>query len=170
MTGIVVALPEELKTLTAQKIVKGQYSSLTADVLIAHAGAGEVNATRAAELLIEQGVTKLLSWGCAGGLSSHLKPGDLVLADQLMDAEGHIDTDFKVCLDWHDAFIKNVSKETLVYRGLLVEGKAIVSLSTDKQALQISTGAVAVDMESIAIAKAIIFILLQSLLVLNIYL
>ena len=70
-----------------------------------------------------------------------------------MDAEGHIDTDFKVCLDWHDAFIKNVSKETLVYRGLLVEGKAIVSLSTDKQALQISTGAVAVDMESIAIAK-----------------
>ncbi len=87
ITGIVVALPEELTTLTSKKIDKGRCVFIADKLLVAYSGAGPVNAQAAAELLASKGATRLISWGCAAALSETLKPGDLILADKLIDAD-----------------------------------------------------------------------------------
>jgi nucleoside phosphorylase len=124
ITGIVVALPEELTTLTSKKIDKRCCSFITDKLLVAYSGAGHVSAKSASELLVAKGATRLISWGCAAALCSSLKPGDLILA----------------------AF-------AVVHTGRLAESISIVSSIEDKQQLQSITGAVALDMESIAIAR-----------------
>ena len=43
ITGIVVALPEELATLTSQKVAKGGYLMLNNQLVVAYSGAGAVN-------------------------------------------------------------------------------------------------------------------------------
>lgn len=153
ITGIVVALPEELSTLTAKKIAKGEVIFISEKILVAFSGAGPINATTAAELLVAKGAKKLISWGCAGALTQQLKSGDLVLADNLLDAEGCITISEGISMDWHANTFQHLSANLTVHAGLLVESIQIVSTSTDKQILHHQTGAIAVDMESIAIAK-----------------
>lgn len=153
ITGIVVALPEELATLTSQKVAKGGYLMLNNQLVVAYSGAGAVNANNAAQLLVEQGATRLVSWGCAGALSEELKPGDLVLADKLKDADGNFVDDVYVSSSLHDVINNYLPKKTSVYTGILVESRDIIALSVIKKQLHASTGAIAVDMESIAIAK-----------------
>ena len=158
ITGIVVALPEELTTLTSKKIDKGSSLFIADNLLVAYSGTGSINAKAAADLLIAQGVTRLMSWGCAAALSASLKPGDLILADELIDAEGcrdakYGDAEFCVSTDWHSDTKNRLATFVVVHTGCLAESKRIVSSSKDKKQLQSTTGAVAVDMESIAIAK-----------------
>ena len=150
ITGIVVALPEELATLTSKKIDKGHCFFIADKLLVVYSGAGPVNAKAAAELLVVEGATRLISWGCAAALSSSLKPGDLVLADKLIDT-GNIE--MATHTNWH-SYSKNLLATFAVVRtGCLAESKCIVSSSKEKKQLQSTTGAVALDMESIAIAK-----------------
>ncbi|MGZ4969999.1 MAG: phosphorylase family protein [Methylobacter sp.] len=150
ITGIVVALPEELCTLTSKKIDKGRCVFISDTVVLAYSGAGADNARTASELLIAQGAARLISWGCAAALSEALKPGDLVLADTLIDAEGsQIDIDHA----WLD-FTKNLFPAHLkTHTGSLTESLTIVAAAKDKKHLHSQTGAIALDMESIAIAK-----------------
>jgi adenosylhomocysteine nucleosidase len=153
ITGIVVALPEELTTLTSKKIDKGHCLFIADKMLVAYSGAGSANAQAAAKLLITKGATRLMSWGCAAALSATLKPGDLTLADKLIDAEGFRDAKVCVSTDWHSHTKDLLATYIVVHTGSLAESKSIVSSSKDKKQLQSKTGAVALDMESIAIAK-----------------
>jgi adenosylhomocysteine nucleosidase len=149
-TGIVVALPEELGTLTSKKIDKGYCVFISDATVLAYSGAGANNAQTASELLIEHGATRLISWGCAAALSSTLNPGDLVLPDTLIDVDG---IQIGIDPDWH-GYTKNLLSTTLeVHTGSLAESKSIVSTSQDKKQQHTQTGAIALDMESIAIAK-----------------
>jgi adenosylhomocysteine nucleosidase len=150
ITGIVVALPEELTTLTSKKLDKGQCLFMSDKLLIAYSGAGPVNAEAAAELLVAKGATRLISWGCAAALSTSLNPGDLILADKLIDA-GNIE--MAVNADWHSHTKNRMATFTTVHTGLLAESKNIVASVKDKKQLHSITGAIALDMESIAIAK-----------------
>lgn len=155
ITGIVVALPQELNTLTNQKFVKGQSVFLSKTLVLAYSGAGASNAETAAKLLISQGATRLMSWGCAAALSPNLQSGNLVLADGLIDAEGITLT---VNVDWYKqvkiALEKLGGQTNFALRsGDLLESKTLVSTSHDKQQLHDKTHAVALDMESIAVAK-----------------
>jgi len=150
ITGLVVALPEELTTLTSIKIEKGGSLFITERLLVAYSGAGPTNATAAAELLVAKGATRLISWGCAAALAASLKPGDLILADKLIDAENN---KMDINADWHSYSHSILSKFIDVTCGCLAESISIVSTSTDKKQLHSLTGAVALDMESIAIAK-----------------
>ncbi|WP_031435901.1 phosphorylase family protein [Methylobacter tundripaludum] len=150
ITGIVVALPEELSTLTSKKIDKGCCVFITDTIILAHSGAGADNARAASELLVAQGAIRLISWGCAAALSTSLKSGDLVLPDTMIDAEG---TQIATHPVWH-SYTKNLLSSTLkAHTGGLVESKTIVASGKDKKHLHTQTGAVALDMESIAIAK-----------------
>ena len=153
ITGIVVALPEELSTLTSKKLAKGEFLKLNDKLIVAYSGAGAVNASTASQLLVENGVTRLVSWGCAGALSSSLKPGDLVLADKLKDADGNFVDDFCELSSSQEVIKHYLPKNVNVYKGTLIESREIVSLSIIKRQLNTFTGAIAVDMESIAIAK-----------------
>ena len=150
ITGIVVALPEELTTLTSIKIDKGCCRFIADKLLVAYSGAGPINAQSAAELLVAEGATRLMSWGCAAALSASLKPGDLILADKLIDA-GNVE--MAINADWYSYAKNRLAKFVVVHGGCLAESINIVSSSTDKKQLHSITGAVALDMESIAIAK-----------------
>ncbi len=151
ITGLVVALPEELSTLTAQKIAKGGCGLLRDNVLLAHSGTGPENAQAAALQLIAQGATRLISWGCAAALSEQLKPGDLTLAAFLIKADTQKNTD--VSAAWH-AHCKALLAELLVvHTEPLLESKGIIASSREKRRLFEQTGAGALDMESVAIAS-----------------
>ncbi|MDD5580166.1 MAG: phosphorylase [Methylobacter sp.] len=150
ITGIVVALPEEITTLTSKRIGKGNCLFITDKILVAYSGAGPENAQMAAELLVSKGVIQLISWGCAAALSPLLKPGDLTLAEILIDAECvRIDINSL----WHNSTKNLLSEFVVVHTGHLAESKSLVSSSKDKKQLQSKTGAIALDMESIAVAK-----------------
>jgi adenosylhomocysteine nucleosidase len=153
ITGIVVALPEELTTLTSKKIDKGRCLFIADNLLIAYSGAGPINAQSAAELLVTKGATRLMSWGCAAALSASLKQGDLILADHLIDVDGCRDAKCCVSTDWQSYTKNRLAKFIVVHSGGLAESIGIVSSSKDKKQLHSITDAVALDMESIAIAK-----------------
>jgi adenosylhomocysteine nucleosidase len=150
ITGIVVALPEEISTLTSKRIDKGDCLFIAEKILVAYSGIGPKNAQTAAELLVSKGVTQLISWGCAAALSSLLKPGDLTLAEILIDAER---TQIDINSPWYSSTKNLLSESVVVHTGHLAESKSLVSSSKDKKQLQSKTGAIASDMESIAIAK-----------------
>jgi len=148
--GIVVALPEELSTLTSQKIAKGCCVSIADTIIVGYSGAGADNARLTAEHLITQGATRLISWGCAAALSDTLKPGDLILPDTLIDAEG---THFSIQSDWHRDSQKRLSNTRPVHTGRLAESHNIVASSEAKKRLHRQSNAIALDMESVAIAN-----------------
>lgn len=157
ITGIVVALPQELSTLTTRKVVKGESIMLSKSLALAYSGAGADNAHAAAELLIAQGATRLISWGCAAALSANLQSGNLLLADGLITAEG--DT-LAIDAAWHRQVKTGLEKLAVESKprfalrcGDLLESKTLVAKSTDKHHKHQQTQAVALDMESIAIAK-----------------
>jgi len=150
ITGIVVALPEELSTLTSKKIDKGCHVFITDTIVLAYSGAGADNARAASALLITQGATRLISWGCAAALSETLKPGDLVLADTLIDAEG---AQIGTHPGWIELSQSLLSNSLKAHSGSLAESRSIVATGKDKKHLHAQTGAIALDMESIAIAK-----------------
>jgi adenosylhomocysteine nucleosidase len=150
ITGIVVALPEELATLTSKKMAKGRCVLMAENVIVAYSGAGPVNAEAAAELLIAEGAARLISWGCAAALSAALKPGDLILADKLIDAGN---SEIAVNAAWLDHTKNSLAHVVAVHTGHLAESVRLVSTGKEKRQLHANTGAVAVDMESSAVAK-----------------
>lgn len=150
ITGIVVALPEELSTLTNKRIDKGHCVFIADRLLLAYSGVGGYNAKKAAELLASKGATQLMSWGCAGGLTASLKPGDLVVPEQLLDVD---DVDMAVNQQWHRHACQLLAPLVRLSTGKLAETATIVASSKEKQQLHSFTKALAVDMESVAVAK-----------------
>lgn len=150
ITGIVVALPEELRTLTTKKIAKGRCRLIADNIMVAHAGAGAKNASQAAQLLISEGATSLISWGCAGALSPDLKPGDLVFPELLLTADN---AEINLNSPWHSDTKTRLANFVPIYTGTLLESKELVSFSGEKKKLHNKTGAIALDMETVAIAK-----------------
>jgi len=148
--GIIVALPDELITLTSLSLEKGQTAQISDTVLVIYSGAGSKNAQAAAERLIAQGVTGLISWGCAAGLAPTLKPGDLLLADSLLD---HAQKPVHFNLDWQQQSKVILSATLPVQTGCLLESQQLVSSPDAKKQLHIDTHAAALDMESVAIAN-----------------
>ncbi len=150
-TGIVVALPEELSTLTPKKIGKGNCALIAENLLIAHAGAGPENAKTAAQLLISNGAQHLISWGCCAALEPALQAGDLCIPKSLMDVEQNalLRTDKQ----WHRQVVQIIEKFCPVFTDTLLESQIIISTSQRKSELYTETGCAVLDMESNAVAK-----------------
>jgi adenosylhomocysteine nucleosidase len=149
-TGIIVALPEELSTLTSKPLQQGETIRLNNDTLLTLAGAGPENAARAAyQLITQEGATRLISWGCAAALVDYLAPGDLILAESLIAENQEI---LSCDADWLSHTKKNLKNFSL-FQESLAESQYIVSTAQAKQQLHDATQAIAVDMESAAIAR-----------------
>lgn len=149
ITGIIIALPDEISSLTSKKINKGECITINGNILLALSGAGPENAIKASELLLEKGANRLISWGCAAALHPDLKPGDLVLADNLLSAD-------KQQLSIDSPWLKHVTEQLSALNpitGRLAESHTIVADSIDKKTIHQQSGAIALDMESIAVAK-----------------
>lgn len=150
ITGILVALPEELSTLTKSKIKQGECISVAKNTLVTLSGAGSENASAAAQGLIDKGAKQLISWGCAGALAPHLKAGDLLIPSAILTKDN---IQLTSQLNWSNQIIAQLEPGIKCYNGRLFESVAVISLAHDKAEQYQQTAALAVDMESGAVAR-----------------
>jgi adenosylhomocysteine nucleosidase len=120
------------------------------DVAVACSGARPARARAEAARLIAEGAAGLVSFGLAGGLSPALTSGDLVLADAVVLPAGErLTTDHA----WRSRLAARI--EAAAPRQAAVAGsERLLVTNAAKGALFVATNAVAVDMESHAVAEA----------------
>jgi adenosylhomocysteine nucleosidase len=120
------------------------------DVRIACSGGSAERARSEAERLVAEGAAALVSCGLAGGLVAEFRPGDLLLADSVRSTGL---ASWSVEPIWRERVYARLSAGGLEPKsGALVGSDHIVATASDKRALFEATGAVAVDMESHAVA------------------
>jgi adenosylhomocysteine nucleosidase len=150
MLGIVVSLPWELRSLTRQPIPVGTWRAIADNTLVALSGIGGARAYTAGAVLVSQGATALLSWGCAAALDDRVRPGCLILPERIIAANGEI---HRVNTEWHRRLYQALESKHPVRTEALVESDAIVKTAAEKRALAKQTQATATDMESAAQAR-----------------
>lgn len=109
-------------------------------------GVGAEAAQRGCEaLLAGHGPRWVISAGFAGGLQPQIKRGDLVLATQVQDTAGRqLAIDFKGSLP--------APPGLAIHQGKLLTSERILASVAEKQATGEATGALAVEMETMAVA------------------
>ena len=135
--GFVVALGAEARALGA----------LHRDWLLEISGIGPHAATAAARKLASRGSEAIISWGIAGGLSSTLSIGDLVVPEQVRRDERLYPV---------DATLRAALAHRLgvpIHGGTLITTSEVIRTPETKAELHRAHGVVAVDMESAAIAE-----------------
>ncbi len=128
----------------------GVVVGLAAEARIAHAfgcpvaigGGGAAGAARAAQELAVQGVTRLLSFGLAGGLAPGLPAGSLLVPERVVDETG-------ACWMADAALSAQLGSPA----GALLAVPDIVATAAEKARLWRETGALAADIESGAVAS-----------------
>jgi len=117
-------------------------------VVLVRSGAGRQRAANVTELLIETHQPQwVLSAGFAGGLTAELKRNDILMVDDLVDtAGGHLTIDLKV-----DP--RALAELSGVHVGRLLTADEVIRLPQQKRSLGQKHGALAVDMESFAVAE-----------------
>lgn len=148
--GILVALPQELQTLSTQKLALGEAFQLSDQIWIIRSGMGHQNALKASEVLIDKGVKSLVSWGTAGALNPKLQAGDLVLAEQVLTA--HQERFFTEA-HFRQEIAHILSSELNIYFGTLWASDTLVEHPQEKENLFQNYQVEAIDMESAALAK-----------------
>lgn len=127
--GIVVGLEAEAKI--ARRL----------STIVEIGGGDAVGAAAACQRLIARGVRSLISFGLAGGLNPALRPGTLVVPDVVLSKDGHWPTHPPLA-----AWLGPVG-------GALYSGGSVLVTVDEKSALFVRTGALAVDLESAAVAE-----------------
>jgi len=105
-------------------------------------GGDAAGAAAAAARLIARGVSGLVSFGLAGGLDPALAPGAILVPPVVLLGPGRWDAD--------PALMHRLGRATA---GAIYGGGQIVATAAAKAALHSRTGAVAVDLESAAVAQ-----------------
>ncbi len=121
--------------------------SLTGGALVAITGMGQTAASRGAAALIAAGANALVSFGMAGGLDPTLSAGAILLPSEVIGPNGQ-----RVATDasWRERLGRVINAQTSC--SLLTMPRAIASVA-DKASLFRTTGAAAVDMESLAVGE-----------------
>ena len=162
--GLVAALEAEAKAVTGQgpwergegcrfrRFPRTETDS--AGLMVAHSGVGPENAERASRCLIREGVSALGVSGVSGGLDPELVSGDLILADAVIQAGGE-----RFRKVWKEragfaatAYGALMARGVAVYRGPVISVERPVLSLADKASLFVESKALAVDMESAAVA------------------
>lgn len=110
--------------------------------LVAAGGGTSRGAAQAAELLVSRGAAALISFGLAGGLDPALRPGDLLVPETVIAAGCAFHCD--------PSLIKQFGGATV---SLMVGDGTIADTIEAKGNLFASTGAAAIDLESVAVAR-----------------
>ncbi len=88
----------------------------------------------------------LMSFGIAGGLRPDLAPGTCIVASAIVDGDNQFSTNH----DWSQKLLQSLPRSRA---GIVVGSSRPAATSAAKSALHLSTGAVAVDMESHIVAR-----------------
>lgn len=103
----------------------------------------------AEELVEEQSVVALLSFGLCGGLDPRVKPGTLIIPDRVIAEDDP--TGFRTDERWRAALRARLPDART---GPLLGHDEIVATVAEKAELYALTGALAVDMESMALPRS----------------
>jgi len=145
----VVALAAEARILARRPVKAGELIRLSEDVFIQISGVGPRRACLAAQTLLGKGVTALISWGIAGGLIFKHHPGSLVLPKAIIAAD---QSTYPVNSAWHERLCRQLRGHVGFHTEPVAESTSVLTSSEEKAALFRRTGAIAVDMESGAVA------------------
>jgi len=119
------------------------------------AGASEKRAVALAREMAAAGAQALISFGVCGGLVPQVKVGDLVLADSVHHHRG---ADWPTDESWREAveeaLLDEGPRHVRLHIGRLTGSPAIVDQPAAKRMLAHKCNAIAVDMESHAVAEA----------------
>jgi adenosylhomocysteine nucleosidase len=148
--GVVAALAAEARALgpTVKRI--GDVDCLGEATLLAVSGMGCAAAGLAAGRLIDAGASALMSFGLAGGLDPGLTAGSVVFPSEVISREG---ARFPTSLTWRERLLAAALLQRPVTGGKLLTSAQPIDAVADKAAAFRDTGAVAVDMESLAVAQ-----------------
>lgn len=162
--GLVVALPSEARALIGRgrwqhaegHLFRRSHLNNRTHLIVVRSGLGMENAFLASQWLIAEGVVALGVSGVSGGLDPGLEPGDMVLADSIIQENG--DTCQQIW-EGNSKFVEIsyaalIAEGIPVYRGPIITVQKAVLSARNKQALFTKTNALAVDMESAAVAAA----------------
>ncbi len=156
VVGVVCALAAEARLLGSATRRGELLCSLADGTLLAVSGMGASAAARGARVLIEAGASALVSWGMAGGLEPALTPGTIFLPGEIVSPEG---TGVPTAPRWRERLGRALGARLAISGSVVTEGRLLTSpvaigSPADKAAWLSKTGALAVDMESLAIAEA----------------
>ncbi len=147
--GIIAALPAEAKCLHRKKLKVGLPVEIQQDVFLCLSGIGYESALLAAKKLSSLKVGALVSWGVAGAIDRSVNSGDIVLANTIINENNR----YSVSKGWLNRVSGQLQSASLFATADITSSKNMCASIADKQHLLQKTGALAVDMESAAIAE-----------------
>ena len=139
--GIVTGLPAEARA------ARGGDSE---NIRIVCCGASAARAEALARSLVDEGAAGLLSFGTAGGLRPGLSAGTVVVASRIVGPKGEI---FEVDESWAARLDAELRPGLDTLSAPVAGTETIVAEVEVKAVLGKSSGAAAVDMESLAVAR-----------------
>jgi adenosylhomocysteine nucleosidase len=150
--GIVTALASEARALTRASLRVRTALPLDGGAALWLSGMGQEAARQGALALIEAGATALVSFGVAGGLAPGLRSGTLFCPSCVLDERSH---DYQPDRAWRAALIHRLAATQLprVDDGTLLSLPAPLLTVAEKGAMRERHQALAVDMESAAVAR-----------------
>ena len=153
--GIVSALAAEARTLGPAARHGAGLRQLADGALLAQSGMGGVAAAAAARRLVLAGASALASFGMAGGLDPTLICGAVLLPEEVVPLDG-IDCAASVMATspkWRQRLRAALPASSIAWGGRLLTADRPLARPAAKGDAWRSTGASAVDMESVAIAQ-----------------
>lgn len=144
--GILTGMPVEAK------IAQSAATKVDGDCLVEYCDADPDLARSKVAQLIEAGASTLMSFGIAGGLSSDVATGDLIIPTKIIAPSGEaFNTDFV----WQSKVCRTLEKAGITHHtGNLLGSAYAVAEATEKRSLAVQFQALAVDMESHVVADA----------------
>jgi adenosylhomocysteine nucleosidase len=140
--GIVAALTVESRPLRPAVLGDG--------TLLIVSGVGTAAARDGARRLAAAGARALISWGMAGALDPALAAGTLVLASEVVAADGGR---FLTARHWREQLAQQVAARHPICSGRILTSPEPIRSAADKALTFRRTAAAAVDMESAAVAE-----------------
>lgn len=150
MVGIVCALAAEARHLGPATQRHESLSTLADGTLLAISGMGGSAAALSARALIDAGATSLTSFGMAGGLDPALAAGAIFLPSEVSAPNGMA---IATARPWRERLAAALAAHSPRADGLLLSSERAVGTVAHKAELFRTTGAAAVDMESLAVAQ-----------------
>lgn len=150
VAGVVAALSVEARTLGSLTRRRDGLWSAHDGALVAVSGMGCTAAGLAARALIDSGAGGLVSWGMAGGLDPHLQAGSICVPSAVLSRDG---ARFPTAERWRNALMAAIGARCPVVGGELLTSVVAIGDVAGKAAAFRETGALAVDMESLAVAQ-----------------
>lgn len=148
--GIVAALAAETRALGCATTSGASPVALADGTLLVVTGMGQAAAGHGARRLVDAGARALISWGMAGGLDPALAAGTLLLPREVASPEGAL---FLTAADWREHLGSALAASHSVCCGKLLTCHTAIGSAADKALAFRQTAAVAVDMESLAVAE-----------------